>query len=54
MPVSELVPVLMNHLPLREDMDEYEVVFKALNVLYSAGSIVQFCGAVFHNLTRNS
>ena len=32
-PVSELVPVLMNHLPLREDMTEYERVFKALNVL---------------------
>ena len=37
MPVSELVPVLMNHLPLREDMSEYERVFKALNVLYVAG-----------------
>jgi len=36
-PVAELVPVLMNHLPLREDMTEYERVFKALNVLYVAG-----------------
>jgi len=36
-PVNEIVPVLMNNIPLKEDMDEYEMVFKALATLYSAG-----------------
>jgi len=36
-PVNEILPVMINNLPLKEDMDEYESVFKALTILYSAG-----------------
>jgi len=36
-PVNEIIPVMMNNLPLKEDMEEYENVFKALAVLYTAG-----------------
>ena len=41
-PVSEIVPVMMTNLPLKEDKDEYEMVFKALTVLYSAGRKIHF------------
>jgi len=36
-PVNEIVPVFLNNLPLREDKDEYEMVFKAFTLLYTAG-----------------
>lgn len=36
-PVAELIPVLMGNIPLREDFDEYECVFRALATLYTAG-----------------
>ena len=36
-PINEIVPVFMANLPLKEDMEEYEMVFKAFTVLYSAG-----------------
>jgi len=36
-PVNEIVPVMMNNLPLKDDVEEYENVFKALAVLYTAG-----------------
>ena len=37
-PVNEIVPVLFGNLPLREDKDEYEMVFKAFTKLYAAGN----------------
>ena len=37
-PVNEIVPVMMNNLPLKDDVEEYENVFKALAVLYTAGN----------------
>ena len=40
--MSEIVPVMMTNLPLKEDKDEYEMVFKALTVLYSAGRKILF------------
>jgi len=36
-PVNDIVPVLMNNLPLKMDETEYENVFKALCKLYAAG-----------------
>ena len=36
-PVEDIIPVLMSNLPLKEDKDEYEVVFKALAKLYASG-----------------
>ena len=27
-PLDSLLPVMLTHLPLKEDMDEYEMVFK--------------------------
>merc|ERR1719383_703410 len=36
-PVNEILPVLLNNLPLKEDMEEYEMVFKALSALYASG-----------------
>ena len=37
-PVNDIVPVLMNNLPLKSDETEYENVFKALCKLYAAGN----------------
>lgn len=34
-PLESLLPVLLTHLPLKEDPDEYEMVFKAFSTLYS-------------------
>ena len=39
-PVEELVSGLVSHLPLKEDLEEYELVFKAFLTLYSAGHSV--------------
>ena len=39
-PVEELVSGMVSHLPLKEDLEEYELVFKAFLTLYSAGHAV--------------
>ena len=39
-PLEELVPALFNNLPLKEDKDEYEAVFKALATLYAKGRAI--------------
>ena len=39
-PVNDIVPVLMNNLPLKSDETEYDYVFKALGKLYAAGEIL--------------
>ena len=39
-PVEELVSGMVSHLPLKEDLEEYELVFKAFLTLYSAGHSV--------------
>ena len=39
-PVEELVNGLVSHLPLKEDLEEYELVFKAFLTHYSAGHSV--------------
>ena len=39
-PVNDIVPVLMNNLPLKSDETEYDYVFKALGKLYSAGELL--------------
>ena len=39
-PVNDIVPVLMNNLPLKSDETEYENVFKALCKLYAAGMVL--------------
>ena len=31
---------MVSHLPLKEDLEEYELVFKAFITLYSAGHVV--------------
>jgi len=36
-PVEEIVPVMLAHLPLREDLEEYELVFRCFQTLFSAG-----------------
>jgi len=36
-PVEELTKAVLNHLPLKEDMDEYEFVFKFFLTLFKAG-----------------
>lgn len=33
-PLAQVLPVLLSHLPLREDMDENDMVHKAFRVLY--------------------
>jgi len=38
-PVNDIVPVLMNNLPLKSDETEYDYVFKALGKLYAAGHV---------------
>jgi len=35
-PLTSLLPVMMAQLPLKEDMDEYELVFKAFNTLLNS------------------
>ena len=37
-PVNDVAPVIIKNLPLKEDQDEYETVFKCLLGLYSTGS----------------
>jgi hypothetical protein len=39
-PIEELVSGMVSHLPLKEDLEEYELVFKAFLTLYSAGHSV--------------
>ncbi len=39
-PVNDIVPVLMNNLPLKSDETEYENVFKALCKLYAVGTVL--------------
>lgn len=34
MPLAQVLPVLLSHLPLREDTDENDMVHKAFRVLY--------------------
>jgi len=36
-PVDDIVPAVLKNLPLKEDEDEYEMVFKCFTTLYSAG-----------------
>jgi len=36
-PVEDLLPALLNQLPLKEDLDEYELVFRAFQTLFTAG-----------------
>jgi hypothetical protein len=36
-PPEELVPAVLQHLPLKEDFEEYELVLKAFITLFSAG-----------------
>ena len=40
-PKHEIIPVLMDNLPLKEDKDEYEMVFKALTALYASGNLIK-------------
>ena len=37
-PIQQVLPVVFANLPLREDMEEYEAVFRALLVLYADGT----------------
>jgi len=39
-PVEELVNGMVSHLPLKEDLEEYELVFKAFLTLFNAGHAV--------------
>ena len=39
-PKQEIIPVMMGNLPLKDDKDEYEMIFKALTKLYAAGNYV--------------
>ena len=39
-PISEVLPVVFTHLPLKEDYEEYHMVFKCILELYSAGEIL--------------
>ena len=36
-PINDIMLVLMGNLPLKEDLEEYKMVFKAFTVLYAAG-----------------
>ena len=38
--MEELVSGMVSHLPLKEDLEEYELVFKAFLTLYNAGHSV--------------
>lgn len=38
-PLAEVVPVVLANLPLKEDLDEYAVVFKCIRLLYSDGDV---------------
>jgi len=54
-PVGEIIPAVLAHLPLREDLEEYELVFKCFLTMYSAGHALTLdclpkiveCAAVF-------
>lgn len=37
-PLDSVVPVMLQQLPMREDFDEYEVVFKTLSLLFANGN----------------
>ena len=39
-PISEVLPVVFAHLPLKEDYEEYHMVFKCILELYNAGEIL--------------
>ena len=37
-PLDAVVPVVLQQLPMREDMDEYGVVFEAMTILFNDGN----------------
>jgi len=49
-PKQEIIPVMMENLPLKEDKDEYEMIFKALTKLYAAGIFLQIFEYVIKGL----
>ena len=39
-PIDQVLPVVFTHLPLKEDFEEYHMVFKCILELYTAGEIL--------------
>jgi hypothetical protein len=39
-PLDQVVPVILKHLPLREDFDEYITIFNVIQLLYTDGNVL--------------
>ena len=55
-PTQQVMPVVIANLPLREDLEEYEAVFRALHILYADGSdivkaampkVLEICASIY-------
>lgn len=58
-PLAQVLPVFLSHLPLREDVDENDMIIKAFEVLYMQARpaildhLEQILAIIIHSLHKN-